>query len=272
MRKWSFASCALLAVCLLLPASISYAQAQSSGTGMTRNTSSRDRLFLSFIEDAMVVEDQWWEGWLQYDDSDSFDRTVLFGRAAFQPWRNVELGGQFGFGNTDTPGGIPDGSGATDLDFWGKYYWRMDNEKTELAAGAVLTIPTGDDTAGLGFDAFALEGFGAIRQRLKVAVITGKVGLRANGDGQIFGVADLMGELSVSLGAGAIIPLSDRFAIIAEIDWENERFQNTDDDGEILGGFSLDVSNRGLVRGALGFGWTDGAPDFQLRIGYAATF
>ena len=82
---------------------------------LAQTTSSSDRLFLSFIEDATIVQNQWWEAQLELADFDSVDQTIVRGIAAFRPWKSVELGGRVGFGQTDTPAGLPDGSGATDL-------------------------------------------------------------------------------------------------------------------------------------------------------------
>ena len=104
MRKSCFASLLALATALaLVPGAVLAQQTDevtqtdipSSRTSGT-NTSSKDRLYINFVEDAMVVDEQWWEGWLQYDDADFINRTVLFGRAAFQPWENVEIGGSIG--------------------------------------------------------------------------------------------------------------------------------------------------------------------------------
>ena len=177
-------------------------------TTSATNTSSQDRLYINFIEDAMVVDEQWWEGWLQYDDADVVKRTILFGRAAFQPWNNVEVGGSIGFGGTDSSMNLPDGTGATDLNLWGKYFWNMGNDRTELTAGGIFTVPSGDDSVGLGYDAWALKGFGAVRYRLKPAVLTGNVGVQFNSNGRTLGSQTLDGEIAFSLGIGVIAPWS----------------------------------------------------------------
>jgi hypothetical protein len=236
------------------------------------NTSSRDRLYINFIEDAMIVDEQWWEGWLQYDEADNIDGTVLYGRAAFQPWENVEVGGSFGFGETNSSSSLPDGMGATDLNLWGKYYWNLGDQKTELTAGGVLTVPTGDNEVGLGWDAFALKGFGAIRYRLKPVVLTGTFGLQTNADGQVFNSGTLDGNLSVDLGIGVIAPWSESFSWIGELTWNSERFDGTDDNSQLLGGINLRLSNRGMLRPALAFGLQDGAPNLEVIVGYAYSF
>jgi hypothetical protein len=244
--------------------------AQTPGASATP-TSSDDRLFYAFIEDATVVDRQWWEGRLEYIDGDSIEITQLSGVVAFQPWDRVELGGRVGFGDSDVGGGLSDqsGSGATDLDFWGKYYFGGGGE-TEFAAGIVATIPTGDDNAGLGSDAFAVSAFGAIRHRLARAILSFHGGLRFNQDGQIFGV-DLDGETSALLGGAIIAPLADQITVVGEVDFESGRFDGADDDLRVLGGLNWRVFNRGMFRAALGVGLSDGAPDWQVLIGYAAS-
>jgi hypothetical protein len=245
--------------------------ARSAGATGT-NTSSRDRLFLNFIEDGMIVDEQWWEGWLQYDDSDLIDRTILFGQAAFQMWDSVEVGARVGFGSTDATSGVDDGTGATDLDLWGKYYWNIDNDRTEISAGAILTVPTGDDSVGLGTDAFALKGFGAMRYRLEPVILTGTLGVQMNDDGRTLGSPDLDGEIAFNVGLGVIAPWSDAFSFVGELTWNSNRFDGFDDDSRLLGGINLRLGNRGMLRPALALGLQDGAPDAQVYVGYAYSF
>ena len=91
----------------------------------------------SFIEDATIVDNQWWEGWLEYSEGEHVDMFILHGVAAFQPWEDFELGATVGFGSSSAAGAIPDGSGATDLDIWGKYHFGEEGGNTEFAAGGV---------------------------------------------------------------------------------------------------------------------------------------
>jgi hypothetical protein len=233
-------------------------------------TSGSDRLFLAFIEDTAIAQEQWWEGQLEFSEADDVDATVLRGIVALQPWQKVELGGRMGFGDTDT-GTDADGSGATDLDVWGKYNFGEKAEKTEFAVGGEATIPTGDDSAGLGFDAFSLGAFGAMRYRWPELILAAHAGLRMTGDGRILGV-DLDGQTSLLLGGGVIWPLSDEVTLVGELSYEGERFEETDTDARALGGLNWRPFNRGIVRGALAFGLSDGAPDLQLLAGYAAQF
>jgi len=262
---------------LLLTTTAALAQ-QTSTSGSTAqapastHTSSLDRLFINFVEDAMIVDQQRWEGWFQYDDSEFIDYTAVYGQAAFQLFANTELGGRVGFGKSDTDSGDLDGTGATDLDLWGKYYWNLGDRATEVSAGALLTVPTGDDAAGLGTDAFALKGFVAARISLEAVVLTGTLGLQANESGRFLGSDDLDGETSFTAGAGIIVPWSDSFSIVGELSWKTQRFEGFEDDGRVLGGINLRLSDRGMLRPAVSFGLEDGAPDYQFIIGYAHSF
>jgi hypothetical protein len=241
----------------------------------TRVTSSADRLFYSFVEDAAMVENQWWEGQIDYADGDDLDTFLLRGIAAFQPWKKWEIGGRIGFGRTDSSSSISDGTGATDLDAWGKYYLGQAGSNTEFTAGAVVTLPTGDDGASLGADAWALSAFGAMRQRFKIFILSVSAGVVFNGDGQVFvndSRIDLEGRTAPRVSAAAIFPHTDRVSFVAETLFEGERFQGGDSDIRLLGGVNYRVANRGQFRGALGFGFTDASPTWQLLASYAFTF
>lgn len=241
-------------------------------------TSGADRLFLSFAEEAAVIDTQWWEGQFEYLDGDGLDATIGRIVIAMQPFSRVEVGGRVGFGSTDTPPSLPDGSGATDLDVWGKWHLGTANRDTDFALGALVTVPTGDDTAGLGNDSFDLEAFGSVRYRLDAVILSGVAGVRVNGDGQRFGGKDspqgfeTQGKTSTLIGAGALYPLSDTLTLAGELRMETERFENADSDLRFLAGANWRPFNRGILRGAVALGVTDGAPDAQLLAGYAYVF
>lgn len=239
--------------------------------GVARPTSSSDRLFLGFAEDATVVDRQWWEGQVEAADYDSADANILRAVIAFQPWVDLEIGGRVGFGDTDLPGGS-DGTGATDLDVWGKYHLGGTAE-TEFAVGGVLTVPTGDETAGLGQDAFGASAFGSLRHRMDRAILAGHAGIRFNGDGRVAGsTTERDGETSPMAGFGVIFPFSDTIAGVAEARYEDGRLEGLDEDTRLLGGVNWRPGGRGILRGAVAVGLSDGAPDTEVMLGYAAQF
>jgi hypothetical protein len=224
----------------------------------TRSSVGSDRLFLAFAEDATFAQMQWWEGQLEVADGNPVDATVARLVVALQPIRSLEVGGRVGFGNTNGPAGFPDGSGATDLDVWGKWNLGTVEGDTSFAIGALATVPTGDDTVGLGFDAFNVEAFG-------------HAGVRINGNGNIGG-APLEGKTSAILGAAILFPLGTDVSFVGEANLETERFEGADSDARILGGVNWRAFERGVFRAALAVGLTDAAPDAQLLVGYAGLF
>jgi hypothetical protein len=272
MRKASVPLFAVLALSLVF--SHPPAAAQDPTPVAAQDSASRvtDRLFLGFAEEASVAQRQWWEGRLELSDGDSIDSNVLRGIAAFQPWEDVEMGLNVGFGDTETTGTLPDGSGATDLDFWTKWFLGGDANDTQFAVGGVATIPTGDDNAGLGMDAFSVGGFGSLRYHLPRWTFSGHVGLRASGDAEFLGLPEFDGETSFQLGLGGIVPLSKSVTLLLETEYEGERFEGGEPDFRALGGINLHGLGRGVIRAAVTAGLDDGAPDAQLLVGYAAEF
>jgi len=244
------------------------APAEDTG-GREHGTSSADRLYLNFIEDGTIVEHQWWEGDLVFSDGEVVDARLLNGIVAFQPWRNLELGARVGFGKTDGRGAVPDGTGATDLDVWLKYRFPP-GTRTEFTVGTVLTVPTGDESAGLGADAFGISLFGAMRYRFRRFVFSGNLGAQFNDDGRVLGSGiDLSGQTAPFVGAGAMFFISDQVTILGEATWHKARFEEVDNQSEVLGGINWHLSPRGILRGAISFGLTDASPDVTYLAGYA---
>ncbi len=230
-----------------------------------------DRLFRGFIEDAAFVNKQWWEGRLEYADGkdlDVFDARFI---VAFQPIRRLEVGGRIAYGGTSGSDEIPTGSGLSDMDLWGKWNFGTFGGSTDVAAGAVITVPTGRHAVALGYDAFGLEAFGAMRHRVQNVVINARAGVQFNQNGQIAGV-DISGKTSAILGFGALWAVASQVSLTGEIDVRTERFDGGDSDSRVVVGANIRPSNQGVVRLTAGFGLTDGAPRFEIGAGYAFTF
>jgi hypothetical protein len=273
MRTLFLATIALAAVPALAQTSTTPPTPTSQPTNVPPSGMT-DRLFLAFAQDAVIVPSQWWEGQVEYDDgAKNIPVDTLLARAvvAFQPWKNIEVGGRVGFGTTDADPSLEDGSGATDLEAYGKYYFGNGVDKADFTAGAVLTVPTGDDSVGLGYNAFAVQGFGAVRYRLDKAVIGGHVGVRFNGDGDLLGFP-LDGKTSFELGVAALVPMGSAFSFVGEAQIETERFDGADEAADLLVGANWKAFGRGMIRGAFGIGLTDSSPNFRAIVGYAYTF
>ena len=255
--------------------------ATAKNASPTPATGFADRLFLAFTQDAALVPSQWWEGQLEYADGKNTAPNVFLvrGQVAFRPVKTLEVGGRVGFGNASASGSIPDGSGATDLEAYGKWVFLDAAQNTDFSAGVVLTVPTGDDTAGLGYNSFASQVFGSVRYRFEQVVLGGHVGVRYNGDGNFEGVP-LNGKASFEFAGSALFPLANQVSLVGEVRYETARFDNPtvastagdDADTQILAGINWRAFGRGMFRGAVAGGLTDGAPNFRLILGYAYTF
>jgi hypothetical protein len=260
---------ALLAAAL----AVSAAAAQTTPATTQRNGTT-DRLFLSFAQEAAIVPSQWWEGQLEYVNGGNdlpFDALLFRGVVAFQPVKNLELGGNFGLGNTNADPGIDDGTGATDLEVYGKYLFSNVSEGLDFAAGVLATIPTGEDNIGLGFNSFGAQAFGSMRYKMDSMSVGGNVGVRYNGDGSVFGV-DLAGKTSFQLGVNALFHLANSVTMTAEAQVETERFDGLDSDARLVGGVDWHAFQRGQFRASLAAGLTDSAPNFTVLVGYAYAF
>ena len=233
-----------------------------------------DRLFLGFAQEASLVPSQWWEGQLEYaDGSDDIpvDVFLVRGVVAFRPIKQLEVGGRVGFGTTSAGQGRSDGTGATDLDLYGKWVFQNVADHLDLSAGAVLTIPTGDDTAGLGFNSFSGQLFGGLRYQFDEFELGGHVGVRYNGDGDFQGFS-LDGKGSFELGVSALFPLANHVSLVGEAQMETDRFDQVDASTQLLFGVNWRAFGRGMFRGAVAGGLTNGAPDFRVILGYAYSF
>lgn len=242
-----------------------------------------DRLFLAFSQEAAVVPSQWWEGQLEYiDGSRGIPVNILLvrGVVAFRPVETLEVGGRVGFGTSHASAvGQDDGTGATDLDIYGKWVFPNAASNTDFSAGLLFTVPTGDDTAGLGFNAFSTQAFGAVNHRFDDFALGGHVGVRLNGNGRYQGVP-LSGATSFELAGSMLFPLANQVSLVGEAQFETARFDNPNpgssiaDDGvaQILAGINWRAFGRGMFRAAVTAGLTDSAPNFRVLLSYAHNF
>lgn len=271
--RWLPRIAAALATAALAAAPALAQTATTTETTTPSAQSDEDRLYLSFIEDPALAQRQWWEGrgeLVEGGDDNPADAILARFVVAIQPVRGLELGGTVAFGSTDAPFGIEEGTGATDVDVWGKWNFGT-RSTTSFAAGVVATVPTGDDSVGLGYDAFGIKAFGAVRHDFGGMILVANAGVRFNEDGQVGG-RELDGQTSASVAGGVVFPISPAFSLLGEALFETERFEETDTDARILGGINWRPSRSGVVRGAIGLGLTDYAPDVHVMAGYAFTF
>jgi len=253
---------------------VDVAAATFTPSGIAQTYPGSDRLVLAYAEDAVLVADQRWELQVEVADFDVVDRTVARVQGAIQlpQLDGVEFGGRVGLGSVDNPPGVSDDSGVTDLDAWTKFMFRTNKDgTTDYAAGFVVTLPVGDDRAGLGQDALRSKFFGSVRRALPWGVVSGHVGLRLNEAGRIGGVRR-DGEIAPGLGAALILPRTPNITVIVEAMVEGESFDGVGTDARLLAGVNWRLREVVTLRFAAAAGLADGAPDSQLLVGYSVDF
>ncbi len=280
----ALATAALMATALMLPV-VTPAQSQSTtvANASPATASPDDRRFVQiFIHDAAIVVNLWLEGQLRLQSLSNNDDAFRVGPVfAFSPVDRLEIGGRIDYIDRDVPGGGSE-SGLGDTTAWAK--WQFFHNPVQFTVGVELFLPTGDEDAFLGTGEFDIGVFGAVRKNLDEAYITGYFGFRDNGDSAVGGDVlpselKLKGDTSIFLGGGVMFPLNDRFALSGELRVETERYEGSGkaekavEGGESLidltvGGYWY-LSKEATLRAGFGIGLDDGAPDWQLIVGFA---
>lgn len=269
------------------------APALAQGAGTTPTAAQPNlRFFQQFIADAEIVEKQWYSVELRLqrgavppiEHADGFLLTPLI---AVSPLENLEVGGKVSYIDYDLDnevGGFNGESGLGDLTVWGKY--RFLSGDVSLSAGGSLDLPTGSEDDGLGTGKIVPVVFGAIRANAGVGQVMGEVGLRFNRDATLLD-ARFKGRTSTFLGGGYIWEPVDDLAVSGEVTVESERFDGGESEPLSPGGSRVPAGSsdfratagvqwlgvpHSAFRGAFSLGLTDGAPDFELILGYAYHF
>jgi len=239
------------------------------------------RFFQFFFQDPAIVERQWWGGEFRYQsgavppigESDGYRLAPV---VAFAPFKNFEVGGTMSWtdynlddelrvGNSEFSGD----SGLSDMLVWGKY--RFLNGPTQVSAGAFITLPTGDEEDGLGTGEVNFGFFGGIRVQAAGGYVMGAASVNFWQDAEVFG-AEINGKTGASLGGGYMYTALEDWAFSGELTVESERYDGFDSDFRVTGGAQYTGMRRSYLRGAVSLGLTDGAPDFEIILGYAFAF
>ncbi|MBC7187704.1 MAG: hypothetical protein H5U38_11785 [Calditrichaeota bacterium] len=228
------------------------------------------RLFQSYFFDSPIAKAPYGQAGLVYSDYEGGSIFSVGPQGGFPINDKIEVEGALSYVSSSPEHG--DGqSGISDLEVYGRY--NLANSKQfNGSVGAMVTLPIGSEDIGAGNLNFG--GFGALRYALQNGmVITGTLGLifyettTYDVDLQTGRVEEKTShENYLNLGAGAIYPLSGLLHLVGEL------VMHTEGDYMLLSaGADYKVGN-GRLRGALGIGLDDGAPDLQLMAGYAISF
>ena len=140
-----------------------------------------------------------------------------------------------------------------------------------MTAGASFSLPTGSESSGLGTGKLVPSIFGAMRMQVGDGSILGEVGFRFNHDATILDT-QLRAKTSTFLGGGYIWEPAKSLAVSGELTVESERWDGASSDFRLTGGVQWLGLPHSVLRGALSAGLSDGAPDYEIILGYAYTF
>jgi len=189
----------------------------------------------------------------------------------------LEVGGRAWFLSTSTKNGEKgSGTGLSDLDLWGKY--QFIDDPVLLSAGLLFTLPTGAEKAisPWATGEFNVELFGALRYYIADNfALASHLGLRINADAdkKVKNTKyELDGQASFELGGGIIYQVSNELNILGELNFGTEPYKDVDNDIELTGGVEYALQENFSLRGGLGIGLDDVAPDFELMGGASYSF
>ncbi|MEW6749853.1 MAG: hypothetical protein AB1505_02620 [Candidatus Latescibacterota bacterium] len=213
------------------------------------NTLDDVRLYQSFFHDSPVAAAPYVQGGVVCEGYDAASRLSLGGQGGAPVIPGAEVQGAVGFSSLDYDNELAEGqSGINDLLLAGRY--RVPLQAAQAAVGGWITLPVGDEDLGEGN--LDLGFFGAARHRLPQLVVTGVVGV----DFLDFATGR---EASLRGAGGVIYPASERLAVIGELALRSKLAY-----GLLTGGVDYRLAGTGRVRGFLGLGVDNGAPDLVL--------
>ncbi len=251
----------------------------ASGSVLAQNNLDNVHLFQNFMRDATITSTPYGEGGLSYSNYNYFNNFSLGGQGGYPVMPEMlEVNASLNFVSFSPDQG--DGqSGLSDLLVSGRYKLVSDN--FHIAAGGFITLPIGKEEVGaskLNFGAF-----GALRYPLENGmVITGTLGLdfyetktyEGGGYKIVNGVpiVDVPKEKTeykntLVLGGGVIYPVNEQLSAIGELNLHTEGNYTL-----LSAGADYVLNANGRVRGALGIGLDDGAPDLQILASYLIFF
>jgi len=240
--------------------------AGSFGLINAQNTLDDVHLFQSFFRDAPISASPYVDGGIGFSTYEYANMLNIFGRGGYAVNEKIEIGAGVGFLNMSPEHGDSQ-SGLQDLFVSGKYRLNPFGN-TKLSAGGYITLPIGSDKVGQ--SRFDFGAFAAARHPLENGmVITGTLGLdfiettkvEINDNFELEESTEY--KTSLLLGAGVIYPHSDQINIVGEFQLKTEG-----DYIFLTGGADYKLNENGRVRGVIGLGLDDGAPDFMIMGSY----
>jgi hypothetical protein len=245
---------ALLATLTILTPDGPAAAQESASTPSSAYTSTSNlsdvHLFQSWVADAVFTPGVDIEPFYQWSNWSGANTWVFGAKVAAWVHDGMEAGGRLAWAGLSPDAGEGE-NGFGDLDLHFRYRLPLDFPGT-IAAGTELRLPTGD--ADSGQDNTNVRIFGALRQELGGAfTFAANLGFEYV---ELFG-ADGNG---IAVGLGSIVPVTEDLAAVFELN-----LRTAVDYAVISGGVDYELPPGGHLRGAIGIGLDDEAPDVGLE-------
>lgn len=216
------------------------------------------RLFEHYFTDAVVIDAAQAEGFLSFADFDNGSVMAVSVRGDAPVSDNLDIGARLGILSSNPDFGSSE-TGLSDLAISARFRIDAGTEPTQLSAGIIGTLPTGNDDVGQ--DNFNLGGFFAARHPIDDhIVVLGIAGLNSIEIGNDR-------ELSLHLGGGAIFKLGPELHLTTELSIDTE-----EDYSALTGGADYALPEMGRLRAAITLGLDDGAADLGIQAGYLLQF
>ncbi|MCI0511660.1 outer membrane beta-barrel protein [candidate division KSB1 bacterium] len=245
--------------------------ALAATTVFAQNTLDNIHLFQGFFHDATITKAPYGDAGFQYADYDNASSWGLGVKGGYGINPKLEVGGGISFLNYSNDIVDKSESGISDLLVTGRYL--LSTGATKMAAGGYVTLPIGSEDIAQGNLNFGF--FGATRHPLSNGmVIVGTVGLdfvetkESDFDAKTGKYEEKTNhDSSILIGGGAIYPVNKQLNVIGELHLKTEG-----DYMLLSGGADYVLQSGGHVRGALGLGLDDRAPDLLLMASYLLSF
>ena len=230
--------------------------------------------FQTFLRDAQIAKGMYGEGGLVFDNYQYGSGFKLGVQGGYPVTPQIEVGGAFGFRsfNADQGGSS---SGITDITLSGRY--NVVPAPAKISAGGYVTLPVGNDKIGEGHLNFGA--FCSARYPLSNGmVVFGTAGLDFQETETVEVTFDPVThqpitekktdyESSFLIGGGAIYPLNEQLNVIGELN-----IRTKGDYILLTGGGEFNLQPNSKIRGAIGLGLDDGAPDFSIMASFLQYF
>ncbi len=225
------------------------------------------RLFQSFFEDAHITPDPYIDTEFDYSyydfDRGNFDLYQLGVRGGMAIDPKTELHARLGLVHAD-PGMVHANRGRgsetslSDLYLGGRHLFF--DEETKISAGGFVTLPTGREETGE--DNLDIGAYSALRHPLtSEVVLTGTIGMLYTEK------YDKDHETILRLAGGAIYQHNEDLSFIGE-----GVVKSRYDYMLLSGGVDYKFDRKSSIRGAMGVGVDDDAPDFQMLLSFFFMF